>query len=214
VSELIRPGDINGRYVLPSFTERTSYGMREMNPYAKLFEDRIIFLGVQVDDASANDVMAQLLTLESLDPDRDISIYINSPGGSFTAMTAIYDTMQFVRPEIQTVCLGQAASAAAVLLAGGTPGKRFALPNARMLIHQPSTEGGGQGSDIEIQAREILRMRAQMETIIAQHSGRAPEAVRKDIERDKILDAVEAKEYGLIDDIIPSRKKLAKAVAS
>ncbi|GAA3420459.1 MULTISPECIES: ATP-dependent Clp protease proteolytic subunit [Streptosporangium] len=214
MSELIRPGDINGRYVLPSFTERTSYGMREMNPYAKLFEDRIIFLGVQVDDASANDVMAQLLTLESLDPDRDISIYINSPGGSFTAMTAIYDTMQFVRPEIQTVCLGQAASAAAVLLAGGTPGKRFALPNARMLIHQPSTEGGGQGSDIEIQAREILRMRAQMETIIAQHSGRAPEAVRKDIERDKILDAVEAKEYGLIDDIIPSRKKLAKAVAS
>ncbi|WP_433382278.1 ATP-dependent Clp protease proteolytic subunit [Streptosporangium sp. CA-115845] len=188
--------------------------MREMNPYAKLFEDRIIFLGVQVDDASANDVMAQLLTLESLDPDRDISIYINSPGGSFTAMTAIYDTMQFVRPEIQTVCLGQAASAAAVLLAGGTPGKRFALPNARMLIHQPSTEGGGQGSDIEIQAREILRMRAQMESIIAQHSGRAPEAVRKDIERDKILDAVEAKEYGLIDDIIPSRKKLAKAVAS
>ncbi|GAA0855286.1 MULTISPECIES: ATP-dependent Clp protease proteolytic subunit [Streptosporangium] len=214
MSELIRPGDINGRYVLPSFSERTSYGVREMNPYAKLFEDRIIFLGVQVDDASANDVMAQLLTLESLDPDRDISIYINSPGGSFTAMTAIYDTMQFVRPEIQTVCLGQAASAAAVLLAGGTPGKRFALPNARMLIHQPSTEGGGQGSDIEIQAREILRMRAQMESIIAQHSGRAPEAVRKDIERDKILDAVEAKEYGLIDDIIPSRKKLAKAVAS
>ncbi|MFJ2033411.1 ATP-dependent Clp protease proteolytic subunit [Streptosporangium sp. NPDC087985] len=214
MSELIRPGDINGRYVLPSFTERTSYGMREMNPYAKLFEDRIIFLGVQVDDASANDVMAQLLTLESLDPDRDISIYINSPGGSFTAMTAIYDTMQFVRPEIQTVCLGQAASAAAVLLAGGTPGKRFALPNARMLIHQPSTEGGGQGSDIEIQAREILRMRAQMESIISLHSGRPAEAVRKDIERDKILDAQEAKEYGLIDDIIPSRKKLAKAVAS
>ncbi|MBB2910896.1 ATP-dependent Clp protease protease subunit [Streptosporangium becharense] len=214
MSELIRPGDINGRYVLPSFTERTSYGMREMNPYAKLFEDRIIFLGVQVDDASANDVMAQLLTLESLDPDRDISIYINSPGGSFTAMTAIYDTMQFVRPEIQTVCLGQAASAAAVLLAGGTPGKRFALPNARMLIHQPSTEGGGQGSDIEIQAREILRMRSQMETIIARHSGRAVEAVRKDIERDKILDSQEAKEYGLIDDIIPSRKKVAKAVAS
>ncbi|MFF5210732.1 ATP-dependent Clp protease proteolytic subunit [Streptosporangium sp. NPDC000396] len=214
MSELIRPGDINGRYVLPSFTERTSYGMREMNPYAKLFEDRIIFLGVQVDDASANDVMAQLLTLESLDPDRDISIYINSPGGSFTAMTAIYDTMQFVRPEIQTVCLGQAASAAAVLLAGGTPGKRFALPNARILIHQPSTEGGGQGSDIEIQAREILRMRSQLETILAQHSGKNAEQIRKDIERDKILDAAEAKAYGLIDDIIPSRKKLAKAIAS
>ncbi|WP_433242207.1 ATP-dependent Clp protease proteolytic subunit [Streptosporangium sp. CA-135522] len=214
MSELIRPGDINGRYVLPSFTERTSYGMREMNPYAKLFEDRIIFLGVQVDDASANDVMAQLLTLESLDPDRDISIYINSPGGSFTAMTAIYDTMQFVRPEIQTVCLGQAASAAAVLLAGGTPGKRFALPNARILIHQPSTEGGGQGSDIEIQAREILRMRSQLETILGQHSGKDPAAIRKDIERDKILDAEEAKAYGLIDDIIPSRKKLAKVLAS
>ncbi|WP_031166453.1 ATP-dependent Clp protease proteolytic subunit [Streptosporangium roseum] len=214
MSELIRPGDINGRYVLPSFVERTSYGVKEMNPYNKLFEDRIIFLGVQVDDASANDVMAQLLTLESLDPDRDISIYINSPGGSFTAMMAIYDTMQFVRPEIQTVCLGQAASAAAILLAGGTAGKRFALPNARMLIHQPSTEGGGQGSDIEIQAREILRMRSQMETILARHSGKTPAEVRKDIERDKILDAEEAKAYGLIDDIIPSRKKLAKAIAS
>jgi ATP-dependent Clp protease protease subunit len=214
VSELIRPGDINGRYVLPSFVERTSYGVKEMNPYNKLFEDRIIFLGVQIDDASANDVMAQLLTLESLDPDRDINIYINSPGGSFTAMTAIYDTMQFVRPEIQTVCLGQAASAAAVLLAGGTPGKRFALPNARVLIHQPSTEGGGQGSDIEIQAREILRMRSLLEEIVAKHSGKAPEEVRRDIERDKILSADEAKAYGLVDDIIPSRKKRAAAIAS
>jgi ATP-dependent Clp protease, protease subunit len=214
VSELIRPGDINGRYVLPSFVERTSYGIKEMNPYNKLFEDRIIFLGVQIDDASANDVMAQLLTLESLDPDRDINIYINSPGGSFTAMTAIYDTMQFVRPEIQTVCLGQAASAAAVLLAGGTPGKRFALPNARVLIHQPSTEGGGQGSDIEIQAREILRMRSLLEEIVAKHSGKAPEEVRRDIERDKILSADEAKAYGLVDDIIPSRKKRAAAIAS
>ncbi|GAA2402246.1 ATP-dependent Clp protease proteolytic subunit [Nonomuraea africana] len=206
--------NIESRYVLPSFVERTSYGVKEMNPYNKLFEDRIIFLGVQIDDASANDVMAQLLTLESLDPDRDISIYINSPGGSFTAMTAIYDTMQFVRPEIQTVCLGQAASAAAVLLSGGTPGKRFALPNARVLIHQPSTEGGGQGSDIEIQAREILRMRALLEEIIAKHSGKPAAEVRKDIERDKILNADEAKAYGLIDDIIPVRKKRAQAVAS
>ncbi|GGO29850.1 ATP-dependent Clp protease proteolytic subunit [Microbispora rosea subsp. aerata] len=214
MSELIRPGDINGRYVLPSFVERTSYGVKEMNPYNKLFEDRIIFLGVQIDDASANDVMAQLLTLESLDPDRDISMYINSPGGSFTAMTAIYDTMQFVRPEIQTVCLGQAASAAAVLLAGGTPGKRFALPNARVLIHQPYTEGGGQGSDIEIQAREILRMRSLLEEIIARHSGKSADEVRKDIERDKILSAEEAKAYGLVDDIIPSRKKRAAAVAA
>ncbi|MEU6415160.1 ATP-dependent Clp protease proteolytic subunit [Microbispora hainanensis] len=214
MSELIRPGDINGRYVLPSFVERTSYGVKEMNPYNKLFEDRIIFLGVQIDDASANDVMAQLLTLESLDPDRDISMYINSPGGSFTAMTAIYDTMQFVRPEIQTVCLGQAASAAAVLLAGGTPGKRFALPNARVLIHQPYTEGGGQGSDIEIQAREILRMRSLLEEIVAKHSGKSADEVRKDIERDKILSAEEAKAYGLVDDIIPSRKKRAAAVAA
>jgi len=206
--------NIQSRYVLPSFVERTSYGVKEMNPYNKLFEDRIIFLGVQIDDASANDVMAQLLTLESLDPDRDISIYINSPGGSFTAMTAIYDTMQFVRPEIQTVCLGQAASAAAVLLAGGTPGKRFALTNARVLIHQPSTEGGGQGSDIEIQAREILRMRSLLEDIVARHTGRPSAEIRKDIERDKILNADEAKAYGLIDDIIPSRKKRAQAVAS
>jgi ATP-dependent Clp protease protease subunit len=206
--------NIESRYVLPSFVERTSYGVKEMNPYNKLFEDRIIFLGVQIDDASANDVMAQLLTLESLDPDRDISIYINSPGGSFTAMTAIYDTMQFVRPEIQTVCLGQAASAAAVLLAGGTQGKRFALPNARVLIHQPSTEGGGQGSDIEIQAREILRMRSLLEEIVAKHSGKNTAEVRKDIERDKILNADEAKAYGLIDDIIPSRKKRAQVVAS
>ncbi|KAB8190797.1 ATP-dependent Clp protease proteolytic subunit [Nonomuraea phyllanthi] len=206
--------NIQSRYVLPSFAERTSYGVKENNPYNKLFEDRIIFLGVQIDDASANDVMAQLLTLESLDPDRDISMYINSPGGSFTAMTAIYDTMQFVRPEIQTVCLGQAASAAAVLLAGGTPGKRFALPNARVLIHQPSTEGGGQGSDIEIQAREILRMRTLLEDIVAKHSGKTSAEVRKDIERDKILSADEAKAYGLIDDIIPSRKKRAQAVAS
>ena len=211
MSDLYQP---SARYVLPVLEERTSYGFKRQDPYNKLFEERIIFLGTQIDDVSANDVMAQLLTLESLDPDRDISIYINSPGGSFTAMTAIYDTMQFVRPEIQTVCLGQAASAAAVLLAGGTPGKRFALPNARVLIHQPSTEGGGQGSDIEIQAREILRMRSLLEEIVAKHSGKAPAEVRKDIERDKILNADEAKAYGLIDDIIPSRKKRAQAVAS
>ena len=151
--------------------ERTTYGVKESNPYNKLFEERIIFLGVQIDDASANDVMAQLLTLESTDPDRDITIYINSPGGSFTALTAIYDTMQFVRPDIQTVCMGQAASAAAVLLAAGTPGKRLALPNARVLIHQPSGEGQGQVSDLEIQANEILRMRTQLEEILARHTG-------------------------------------------
>jgi ATP-dependent Clp protease protease subunit len=201
---------VYNRYVLPSFVERTSYGIKESNPYNKLFEDRIIFLGVQIDDASANDVMAQLLCLESADPDRDITIYINSPGGSFTALTAIYDTMQYVRPDIATVCLGQAASAAAVLLAAGTPGKRMALSNARVLIHQPATEGSyGQGSDIEIQAREILRIRAQLEGMLANHTGQPVEKVRKDIERDKILTAEEAKEYGLVDAVLESRKKSA-----
>jgi ATP-dependent Clp protease protease subunit len=208
---------VHNRYIIPSFVERTSYGMKESNPYNKMFEDRIIFLGVQVDDASANDVMAQLLVLEGTDPDRDITMYINSPGGSFTAMTAIYDTMQYVRPDITTVCLGQAASAAAVLLAAGTPGKRMALPNSRIIIHQPATEGGyGQGSDIEIQAREIMRMRTQLEDMIALHSGQPVTRVRKDIDRDKILTADEAREYGLVDTILASRKKgvLASARAS
>jgi ATP-dependent Clp protease protease subunit len=195
------------RYVLPSFVERTSYGVKESNPYNKLFEERIIFLGVQIDDASANDVMAQLLTLESTDPDREIIMYINSPGGSFTSMTAIYDTMQFVRPHIQTVCLGQAASAAAVLLAAGTPGRRLALPNSRILIHQPATEGVyGQVSDLEIQAKEIGRMRAALEEILSRHSKKTPEEVRKDIDRDKILTAAEAKDYGLIDEVLEYRK--------
>src|SRR5213079_3028192 len=175
--------DVYNRYVLPSFVERTSYGIKESNPYNKLFEERIIFLGVQIDDASANDVMAQLLTLESADPDRDIMMYINSPGGSFTAMTAIYDTMQFVRPDIQTCCLGQAASAAAVLLSAGAPGKRMALPNSRIIIHQPATEGSyGQSSDIEIQAKEILRMRSQLEDMLARHTGRDVALIRKDID--------------------------------
>jgi ATP-dependent Clp protease protease subunit len=197
------------RYILPSFVERTSYGTRTSDPYNKMFEDRIIFLGVQVDDASANDVMAQLITLESIDPDRDITMYINSPGGSYTAMTAIYDTMQYVRPDIQTVCLGQAASAAAVLLAGGTPGKRLALPNARILIHQPALSGAvqGQGSDLEIQAREIMRMRGELERLLAQHTGQPLDKVTRDIERDKIMTAEEAKAYGIVDVVLPSRKK-------
>ncbi len=197
----------SARYILPEFRERTSSGMeRVSNPYAKLFEERIIFLGVQIDDASADDVMAQLLCLEQMDTERDISVYINSPGGSYTAMTAIYDTMQFVKPQIQTVCLGQAASAAAVLLAAGTPGKRFALPHSRILIHQPYSEGQGQGSDIEIQANEILRMRDEMEGILAHHSKQSVEDIRRDIERDKILTAEQAKEYGIIDQVIASRK--------
>jgi ATP-dependent Clp protease protease subunit len=205
-SGLIAP---QARYILPEFRERVANGERVHNPYTKLFEERIIFLGVQIDDASADDVMAQLLCLESMDPDRDIQIYINSPGGSYTAMTAIYDTMQFVKPQVQTVCLGQAASAAAVLLAAGTPGKRFALPHSRILIHQPYTEGGGQASDVEIQANEILRMREEMETILSLHTGRTKEQIEKEIERDRILTADAAKEYGIIDQVIASRKVAA-----
>jgi ATP-dependent Clp protease, protease subunit len=210
VTDLHKPAfaPVTNRYFLPNITERTSYGMREMNPYSKMFEERIIFLGMPIDDTVANDVMAQLLTLESSDPEREIIMYINSPGGSFTAMTAIYDTMQFIQPDVRTVCLGQAASAAAVLLAAGTPGRRMALPNSRIIIHQPATEGGyGQSSDIEIQAREILRMRSQLEEMLARHSSRTVEQVRKDIDRDKILTADEAKDYGLVDDVIGSRKK-------
>ena len=212
MSEIMPAGPLNpalrheARYVLPHFVERTSQGIREYDPYAKLFEERIIFLGVQIDDASANDVMAQLLCLESADPDREISMYINSPGGSFTSLMAIYDTMQFIRPEVQTICMGQAASAAAVLLAAGAKGKRIALPNSRILIHQPSSEAGGQASDIEIAAREILRMRDLLEHMLSTHTGRSVEQVRNDIERDKILTAEEAVEYGLIDEVIVSRK--------
>jgi ATP-dependent Clp protease protease subunit len=181
--------------------------MKRIDPYTKLFEDRIIFLGVQVDDASADDIIAQLIVLESQDPDRDILMYINSPGGSFTALTAIYDTMQYVRPDIQTYVLGQAASAAAVILGAGAKGKRYALPNARILIHQPAMEGtGGMASDLEIQANEVLRMRGWLEDTLALHSGRTAEQVRKDIERDKILTAEQAKEYGLVDEVLASRK--------
>jgi ATP-dependent Clp protease protease subunit len=204
-----------GRYITPSFTERTSYGTRTSDPYTKMFEDRIIFLGVTVDDTSANDVMAQLLTLEGIDPDRDITMYINSPGGSYTAMTAIYDTMQYVRPDIQTVCLGQAASAAAVLLAGGTPGKRLALPNSRIMIHQPAMGGSqGQSSDLEIQAREILRMRTELEDLLAQHSGQPREKVSRDIDRDNIMTPDEALAYGLIDTVLSNRKKSLLATAA
>lgn len=204
--EFDRVNEITNRYVLPTIEERTSYGYKRLDPYTKLFEERIIFLGQAIDDTVANDVMAQLLTLESMDPDRDIMIYINSPGGSFTALTAIYDTMQFVRPDVMTICLGQAASAAAVLLAGGAKGKRMALEHSRILIHQPSSEGGGQASDIEIQAREIARMRTLLEELIVRHSTRSPEQIAQDIERDKILTATEAVEYGLIDQVLASRK--------
>jgi ATP-dependent Clp protease, protease subunit len=210
-----QPMPARARYVLPSFVERTSYGIKEMNPYNKLFEERIIFLGVQIDDASANDVIAQLIALESMDPDRDITMYINSPGGSVTSMMAIYDTMQFVQPEIATVCIGQAASAAAVLLAAGAKDKRMALPNARILLHQPATEGGyGQSSDLEIQAREILRMRSAMERIIARHTGRDEDQVRTDVERDKFFSAEEAKDYGLVDEVLTNLKRRAEVAST
>ena len=200
-------------YTIPIVIEQTSRGERSFDIYSRLLKERIIFLGTPIDDGVANVIMAQLLHLESEDPDRDISIYINSPGGSFTALTAIYDTMQFVKPEIQTICMGQAASAAAVLLAAGTKGKRLALQHARVLIHQPSGGGEGQSSDIEIQAREILRMRELLEQMIARHTGQEEAKVRKDIERDKILTAREAVEYGLIDEVVSTRKTSALAAA-
>ena len=194
-------------YYIPQWEERTSYGMRRIDPYTKLFEDRIIFLGTPISDEIANAVMAQLLCLQQMDADRDIEIYINSPGGSFTALTAIYDTMRYIKPDVRTVCLGQAASAAAVILAAGTKGKRLALPNSRILIHQPATEGGyGQSSDIEIQAREILRIRSLMEDMLSTDTGKSTDEVSKDIERDKYLTAEQALEYGIIDEILTSLK--------
>jgi ATP-dependent Clp protease protease subunit len=195
------------RYVLPQFEEKTPYGFKRQDPYTKLFDDRIIFMGVQVDDASADDIMAQLLVLESQDPNRDVMININSPGGSMTAMTAIYDTMQYIKPDVQTVCLGQAASAAAILLAAGAAGKRLMLPNARVLIHQPAMQQDfGKATEIEIQAKEMLRLREWLESTLAKHTGQPVEKIRKDIETDTILTAAQAKEYGIVDEVLESRK--------
>lgn len=195
------------RYVLPQFDERTPYGTKTQDPYAKMFSDRVIFLATQVDDTSASDIMTQLLVLESLDDRADIKLYINSPGGSMTAMAAIYDTMQYIGPDIQTICMGQAASAAAVILAGGTKGKRFILPNSRVMIHQPSAGGTrGQASDIEVASAEIKRMKVWMEQTLASHTGQNVETIRKDISRDKYLTADAALEYGMVDAILPSRK--------
>ncbi|MFM9371061.1 ATP-dependent Clp protease proteolytic subunit [Streptomyces sp. Da 82-17] len=196
------------RHVLPEFTERTSAGTRTQDPYSKLLEERIVFLGTPIDDTAANDVMAQFMYLEHSAPDQDISLYINSPGGSFSAMTAVYDTVRYVSCDVETVCMGQAASAAAVLLAAGTPGKRSMLPGARILIHQPEfTEPiHGQTSDLAIQADELQRTRALLEEMLARHSGRSREQISADIERDTILDATQAKEYGLVDRIIDSRR--------
>ncbi|MEE1297034.1 MAG: ATP-dependent Clp protease proteolytic subunit [Bifidobacterium sp.] len=203
------------RYVVPEFEEKTPYGYKRQNPYTRLFDDRIIFMGVQVDDTTADDIMAQLLVLESLDPNRDVMMYINSPGGSMTAMTAIYDTMNYIQPDVQTVCLGQAASAAAILLAAGTKGKRLILPNARVLIHQPAIDQGfGKATEIEIQAKEMLRMRTWLEDTLAERTGQSVERVRKDIEVDTFLTAQEAKEYGIVDEVLQPRKKEQAQIAS
>ena len=204
----------SARHVLPEFTERTTSGIRTQDPYSKLLEERIVFLGTPIDDIAANDVMAQFMHLEYAAPDRDISLYINSPGGSFSAMSAVYDTMRFVSCEVETVCLGQAASAAAVLLAAGTPGKRSALPGSRVLIHQPSFEAPvqGQTSDLIVQVAELMRTRERLEEMLARHTGRSREQVAADIERDKVLDAQAAVEYGLVDQVIPYTLSLHDAL--
>ncbi|WP_416961717.1 ATP-dependent Clp protease proteolytic subunit [Streptomyces sp. Agncl-13] len=198
----------SARHVLPEFTERTSAGHRTLDPYSKLLEERIVFLGTPIDDISANDVMAQFMHLEYQAPDRDIALYINSPGGSFTAMSAIYDTLRFVTCDVETVCLGQAGTSAALLLAAGTPGKRSALPGARVVLHQPSFPEAiqGQASDLAIQAEELARTRSQLEELLALHTGRTVEQVSADIERDRIMDAQQVLEYGLVDRIVTTRK--------
>jgi ATP-dependent Clp protease, protease subunit len=192
-------------YLVPQVIEQTNRGERYSDLYSRLLRDNIIFLGTPIDDTIANLVSAQLLHLESENPDKDINIYINSPGGDITALFAIYDTMQYVKPDIATICFGQAASAAAVLLAAGTPGKRMALPHARVLLHQPWGSGGGQASDIEIQAREIMRMRDLLNEILARHSGQDIDKIQRDTDRDFVLSAPEAQEYGIIDEVIASR---------
>ncbi|MDH2390711.1 ATP-dependent Clp protease proteolytic subunit [Streptomyces sp. HNM0663] len=196
------------RHVVPEFTERTSPGTRTLDPYAKLLEERIVLLGTDVDDIAANDVIAQLLHLEHAAPDRDVSLYINSPGGSTSAMSAIYDTMQTITCDVETTCIGQAASTAAVLLAAGAPGKRLALPGARVLMRQPAHEEPlrGRPSDLEIHTRELLRLREQIAGMLVRHTGQSAERIAADLERDTVLDAAGAKEYGLVDHVITGRK--------
>jgi len=199
-------------YMVPTVIEQTNRGERAFDIYSRLLKERIIFLGTPIDDIVSNLIMAQLLHLESEDPDKDISIYINSPGGEITGLFAIYDTMQYIKPAVQTICVGQAASAAAVLLAAGAPGKRFVLPHARIVIHQPHGGASGQAVDIEIQAKEIVRMRELLDQILAHHTGQPVERVQKDTDRDFIMSALEAKEYGIIDEVITNRELAAIAV--
>jgi ATP-dependent Clp protease protease subunit len=199
-------------YLVPTVVEQTNRGERAFDIYSRLLQQRIIFLGTPVNDEIANVIMAQLLHLEAEDPDKDIALYINSPGGSITALFAIFDTMEFIRNDVSTICMGQAASAAAVLLAAGTPGKRFALPHSRVLLHQPSGGAEGQSVDIEIQAREILRMRDLLNEILAAKTGKTPQEIDADTDRDFILDAEGAKNYGIVDEILASRKAQERAV--
>ena len=203
---MIRPQD----YLVPVVVEQTNRGERSFDIYSRLLKERIVFLGTPIDDAVANLVMAQLLHLESEEPEKDIHLYINSPGGDVSSTFAVYDTMQYVRPDVSTICMGQAASGAAVLLAAGTNGKRYALPHSRVLIHQPHGQAGGQAVDIEIQAKEILRYRALVDEVLAQHTGQPLDKVKKDTDRDFIMTAEQAKEYGVIDEVISSRKTQAE----
>ena len=200
--------DTPQNYLVPTVVESTSRGERAFDIYSRLLKDRIIFLGTPIDDAVANLIMAQLLHLESEDADKDVYLYINSPGGSITSLFAVYDTMQYIKPDVNTVCMGMAASASAVILAGGAKGKRFALPHARIMLHQPHGGAQGQATDIEIQARLILQMREQLNEILALHSGQTVDKVALDTDRDFWMLADEAKAYGIIDDIL-TRKELA-----
>jgi ATP-dependent Clp protease protease subunit len=201
-------------YLVPTVIEQTNRGERAFDIYSRLLKERIIFLGTPIDDTVSNLMIAQLLHLESEDPDKDISIYINSPGGEITALFAIYDTMQYIKPDVQTICVGQAASAAAVLLAAGAHGKRFALPHARILIHQPHGGASGQAVDIEIQAKEIIRMRELLDEIMAYHTGQPVEKVAHDTDRDFIMSAAEAAAYGLVDEVISNRELASVAAAA
>ena len=197
-------------YLVPVVVEQTNRGERSFDIYSRLLKERIVFLGTPIDDAVGNLIMAQLLHLESEDPDKDVHLYINSPGGDVSSTFAIYDTMQYIKPDVTTICMGQAASGAAVLLAAGTKGKRYALPHSRVLIHQPHGQAGGQAVDIEIQAKEILRYRQLVDQVLAEHTGQPLEKVKQDTDRDFIMTSEQAKEYGLIDDVIASRKVQAE----
>jgi ATP-dependent Clp protease protease subunit len=201
-------------YLVPTVIEQTNRGERAFDIYSRLLKERIIFLGTPIDDTISNLMIAQLLHLESEDPDKDISVYVNSPGGEITALFAIYDTMQYIKPDVQTICVGQAASAAAVLLTAGAKGKRYALPHARILIHQPHGGASGQAVDIEIQAKEIIRMRELLDEIMAHHTGQPVEKVAHDTDRDFIMSAVEAKDYGIVDEVISNRELASVATAA